>query len=339
MEYDFRPDDLRRLVQRMGVPARDAADVVQTAVTNVLDQHPRLDRSRELGGYVRRAVENEARTYLRRARRRGEVLTAFEEQEPGDVRPDPEREAMQRQRARRVHLVLGQIDEKLRGLVADFKLAEKSVEEIAAERGLKKKTVESQIARGLREFVARLARWQAEERWRGRDGVPCWLLVLAQPTEWPPAGPRCRAAWRELSRWVAQAAAATAAVAIPAGVLSSDDVFDRLPPAQLHASHILLAPSGAPLIEEGAESPSENARLTSPEANPVVVTVRAEPLEEVAHATRRAEEGLLFKVQALLQAGDTASVAEALQLLEEHRRRYRNGRLAEARRGLLARTQ
>ncbi|AUX33617.1 MULTISPECIES: RNA polymerase sigma factor [Sorangium] len=80
----------RRLARRFGVPARDAEDLAQDALLRELEADQRVELGEARAAYGATIVLNLARNHVRNARRRGEVLTPFDDHELHAERPTPE---------------------------------------------------------------------------------------------------------------------------------------------------------------------------------------------------------------------------------------------------------
>ncbi|XXX80272.1 sigma-70 family RNA polymerase sigma factor [Sorangium sp. So ce134] len=345
----------QRLARRAGVPAQSAEDVAQDALLRGLEAEQR----RELGGdpapYHVTIALNQARDHVRNARRRGEVLTSFDERELRDEHPSPEDLIRARQREALLRDLMSQVEPRYRDLLIKHDLEERPLADIAAELGLKVETVKTRHRRARERLKAAKRRWAARQRARGRDDEACVVGAF---------GLRDRGAWTGALRRLSVRILAQAGVVVLAGALVA-----ATPPSAGRASSLrqaVIAPGGAPALREltapgepaGAstavataipaareEPPSAErdgrragAAAESAPAPPVTTAPRAPP---PGGAARRAgserERSLIQKARAAIEARNATANVEARRLLERHAREFPRGRLAAEREALLRR--
>ncbi|WP_438004555.1 sigma-70 family RNA polymerase sigma factor [Sorangium sp. So ce321] len=149
----------RRIARRLGVPARHAEDVAQDALLRGLEADQRIALSENPAAYRIVIAANRARDHVRRARRRGEVLTSFDQSEIGAELPTPEELLRGRQRHARRRCLLERVDPKSRHLLIRHDLEEIPLAQIAAELGLTTEAVKTQQRRALERLEEEKRRW------------------------------------------------------------------------------------------------------------------------------------------------------------------------------------
>ncbi|WP_437580053.1 RNA polymerase sigma factor [Sorangium sp. So ce887] len=125
----------RRLARRLGVPARHAEDVAQEALLRGLEADQPVDLRQARTPYGATIVLNQARNHVRNARRRGEVLTSFDEDELRDESPSPEDLLRGQQREALMRSLINDVDPEYRDILIKHELEEMSLADIAAELG------------------------------------------------------------------------------------------------------------------------------------------------------------------------------------------------------------
>ena len=163
----------RRLVRRVGVPARHAEDLAQEALLRDWEARGRLEPGVDPAPYSVTIALNLARSHLRDASRRGEVLTSFDEHDFRGDQASPEALLRRQEREAVMRDLIEQVDPKYRDLLVEHEIEEKSLAEIAAELGLKLDTVRSQHRRAREQLDEAKRRWMAQQEFRGWDKVPC----------------------------------------------------------------------------------------------------------------------------------------------------------------------
>ncbi|WP_437925413.1 sigma-70 family RNA polymerase sigma factor [Sorangium sp. So ce291] len=100
----------RRLARRLGVPARHAEDLAQDALLRGLEADLRVELGEARASYGATIVLNQARNHVRNARRRGEVLTSFDDHELPAECPTPEEMLRRHQREALLRDLINQVD-------------------------------------------------------------------------------------------------------------------------------------------------------------------------------------------------------------------------------------
>ena len=149
--YDQQFERVYRLVQRLGVPERDAADVCQEVFLRV---HRGLERFRgdaQIGTWLFRIALNEARRWGRlRAVRQALLALYSREPQPGPGQPD---DVLARAEGwRELAAVLDQLKPKLREVFVLFEIEEMSLDQVSAVLNVGAETVKSRIKRARSEF-------------------------------------------------------------------------------------------------------------------------------------------------------------------------------------------
>ncbi|XXU43745.1 sigma-70 family RNA polymerase sigma factor [Sorangium sp. So ce1014] len=342
----------RRIARRLGVPARYAEDVAQDALLRGLEADPRIELSGDSAAYRVAIAANQARDHVRRARRRGEVLTSFDQSEMRDELPNPEELLRRRQRAARTRYLIGRVDPKYRHLLIQHDLEGIPLAQIAAELGLTTEAVKTQHRRALERLKVEKRRWLAEERARGRDGDACVPLVF---------GLHRRASWPATLRRLGLRIMAQGAFVVLIGTLVSW-VSPSFEPWRLPAA--VRAPGTAQVEQEGAASAQEGgassvaahvapaARDVSPPTSRADLrtdaAVHQTPAPSITTAPRSSAPGsaarrtvsqrewsLILDARSALDAHNALADLEARRLLEGHAREFPRGRLARERETLL----
>ncbi|AUX39939.1 uncharacterized protein SOCE26_013340 [Sorangium cellulosum] len=154
----------RRLARRLGVPARHAEDVAQDALVRGLEADQRIAPGGDRAAYRFVVALNQARDHVRTARRRGEVLTSFDESEcPVAESPNSEELLRGRQRHALTRRLLARLDPKHRDLLLKHDLEEVPLAQIAAELGLKTEAVKKRHSRARERLKEEKHRYIAEE--------------------------------------------------------------------------------------------------------------------------------------------------------------------------------
>ncbi|WP_437760075.1 RNA polymerase sigma factor [Sorangium sp. So ce1389] len=342
----------RRLARRAGVPAQNAEDVAQDALLRGLE----AERRRELGGdtapYRVTIALNQARDHVRNARRRGEVLTSFDERELRDEHASPEDLIRARQREALLRQLIGQVEPRYRDLLIKHDLEERPLAEIAADLGLKPETVKTQHRRARKRLEAAKRRWAAQQRARGWDEEACVLGAL---------GLCDRAVWTGALRRLGVKILAQGSFVVLAGA-----ILVVSPPSSGRAAWlrpVVTAPGSAPVTHDitapgdpgGAsmavalaapEEPPSAARdrgraEAGPEralASSIATAARtASPGSAARRAARERERSLIGQARAALEARNSRADVEARRLLERHALEFPRGQLAAEREALLRR--
>ncbi|WP_437566821.1 sigma-70 family RNA polymerase sigma factor [Sorangium sp. So ce542] len=341
----------RRIARRLGVPARHAEDVAQDALLRGLEADRQVEPSGDPATYRVAIAANQARDHVRRARRRGEVLTSFDQTEIQTELPDPEELLRGRQRHARVRTLIDRVDPKYRRLLIRHDLEEIPLAQIAAELGLTTEAVKTQHRRAIECLREEKRRWVAKERARGRDGDACVPLAFG----WHPRDSWPTALRRWALRVIVQGALMVLTGALVAEVSPSSEPW--LSPAALRAPGTTPGQQGAAPAQEGGTSSitapaapagrevppathRANARIDAAvdqmPAPPIATAPRASPPGSAARSTVSEREWSLIRdARSALNAHSAIADLEARRLLEAHAREFPRGRLAREREALL----
>lgn len=234
------------------MPARHAEDVAQDALLRALEANRGLGPDGDDAPYRVTIACNRARNHVRDARRRGEILTSFEEREIRAEHPTPEELLRARQREALVRHLVGQVDPKYRDVLIKHDLEGIPLVQIAAELGLHPEAVKTQHRRALEQLEAATQRWRAKQRSRGLDDAACIApLGLSRRQGWVGALGRWR--WRSVVQGatLAIAGAVVAELMVPSSVASwfrsAVDGYWTQPAAQASAP-LLAAQASVPLL-------------------------------------------------------------------------------------------
>jgi RNA polymerase sigma-70 factor (ECF subfamily) len=131
----------------------DALDAVQETFVKAFLGAPRWDGSADAGPWLSRIAVNHAIDRYRRAKRRRASFTPLEEGDHDERQaaeePSPERRAVSRDLGRRIEAALRGLPEKQRAVFVLRHYDEMSLEEIAAQLGLRLGTVKSSLHRAI----------------------------------------------------------------------------------------------------------------------------------------------------------------------------------------------
>ncbi|WP_437999878.1 sigma-70 family RNA polymerase sigma factor [Sorangium sp. So ce185] len=344
----------RRIARRCGVPARNADDVAQDALLRGLEADQRIEPGGDAAPYRVTIACNQARNHVRDARRRGEVLTSFDEHEIRAECPTPEELLRTRQREELMRRLIGQIDPKYRDVLIKHDLEGIPLAQIAAELSLHPEAVKTQHRRAREQLEAATQRWRAKQRSRGWDDAACVA----------PLGLYRRQGWiSSLGRWslrvlvqgatFALTSAIVAAVTSPSGLESWlrsaigsrwTELTEQAPvplpaePRGEQAGTPTAVSSGkdrAPLSEDrggrqagaGASATSAPSSATARRASP--------PATSAPPPISARERSLITRARRALEAHTAEADLEARQLLDAHAREFPRGRLAAEREGML----
>ncbi|WP_437708344.1 sigma-70 family RNA polymerase sigma factor [Sorangium sp. So ce448] len=333
----------RRLARRSGVPARDAEDVAQEALLRGVEADQRLDLGEGRTAYGATIVLNQARNHVRNARRRGEVLTSFDDHELQAECPTPEEMFRAQQREALLRELIDQVDPKYRDVLIKHEIEEVPLVEIASELGLKPKTVRTHHLRALEDLYAAVERRRARQRSRGWDDAACVPFAFDL---------RSRAGWlSKLGRLGIKILVQGAVVVLTGAVIAT--LPDSFSPESWLRAAVARAPAPAPAVEAIAPPPAQlplrapatpaaqqiaqpaqdrDARTPAPSGAPV--RRPSLPVRAVVPAVSEREQSLIDEARRAVE--DHNAVAEARRLLETHAREFPRGQLAAEREALLA---
>ncbi|MGK4002378.1 sigma-70 family RNA polymerase sigma factor [Sorangium sp. So ce1036] len=355
---------LRRLARRHGVPARHAEDVAQDALLRALEANRGIGPDGDDAPYRVTIACNRARNHVRDARRRGEVLTSFEEREIRAEQPTPEELLRARQREALMRRLVGQVDPKYRDVLIKHDLEGIPLAQIAAELGLHPEAVKTQHRRALEQLEAVTQRWRAQQRSRGWDDAACVApLGLYRREGWVSSLGRWR--WRivfqgatlaiagavvtelifpsSFSWWFRSAVdeqhrtepAAEAPVPRPA---AEAPVPRPAAPSDGRAGGPVAAPpgsDGAPLAEH-RDDVQAGARASRPHA-PSIAASRGAPPPAISRpeAISAREKSLIRRARRAFEDHTAEADLEARRLLEAHAQEFPRGWLAGEREEML----
>ncbi|WP_437893329.1 sigma-70 family RNA polymerase sigma factor [Sorangium sp. So ce124] len=337
----------RRLARLHGVPARDAEDVAQNALLRGLEVARRVELSGDPARYFVTIALNEARKHRRNQRRRGEVLTSFEERDPRDECPTPEELLRLRQQEELARDLLDRVGPKDRDLLVKHELEGTPLSTIAAELNVPLDTVRAQHRRAWDRLVAAFKRWTAQQPAHGRDESACVPLVL---------GLDRRASWTAWLRRLGVRIVVQGAFVVLTGALLS--AVPPLPSAEswLHPA-AFSAPGRAPapddVTAQGSRDSAHSAVAPGSASPAATGSARAEavasstPAPSVPTAPRISSPGspvwpavtaremrLISQARRAIEDNDGEGDHEARLLLEAHAREFPRGRLAAEREAL-----
>ncbi|WP_437607055.1 sigma-70 family RNA polymerase sigma factor [Sorangium sp. So ce834] len=353
----------RRLARRLGVPARHAEDVAQDALLRGLEADQRIAPGGDAAAYRVTIAINQARDHVRTARRRGEVLTSFDESELRAPCPNSEELVRGSQRHALTRRLINRVDPKYRHLLIKHDLEEIPLAEIAGELGLTTEAVKTQHRRALEQLAEEKRRYTAEQHARGRDAEACVPAAL---------GLYRRESWLATLRRLVFRILAQGALVVLTGALISG-LSHSLEPWLLPA--VARAPGSAPAAQEvtasaregGASATAEIGAPTAREVEPSgqqgdasavaavdrpaasakapprgevpgrVVRRSAAPRSAVHPAVSERERRLIRDARRALDAHTALADLEARQLLEMHKQEFPQGWLALEREALLKR--
>ncbi|WP_437875467.1 RNA polymerase sigma factor [Sorangium sp. So ce513] len=335
----------RRLARRVGVPARHAEDLAQEALLRGLKAEQRVDLGEARASYGATIVLNQARNHVRNERRRGEVLTSFDDHELRAEGPTPEEMLRQQQRDALLRYLVNQVDPKYRHVLIRHGIEEVPLVEIASELGLKPKTVRTQYRRALEDLAAAVERWRARQRSRGWDDAPC--VPFAFDLRGRQGGPS------KLGRLGIEVWVQGAAVVLTGALVAT--LPDSFGPASWSPQAAVHAPAPAVAVEESAPPPAQlsvrttaaaaaqeteqptrdrDARMAAPSGAPVRRS--SPPIRAAAPAVSEREQRLIAEARRAIEDHNALADAEARRALETHALEFPQGRLAAEREALLA---
>ena len=345
----------RRLARRVGVPARNAEDVAQDALLRAWEARERIEPGEDPAPYSVTIALNQARKHTRNARRRGEVLTAFDDRELQDERPSPEDLIRRRHREALTRSLIGQVDPRYREVLIRHDLEEQPLPEIAAELGLRLETVKTQHRRAREHLEAAKRRWIAQQRSRGWDEEACVPVALGlNPREWSADSLRKLGA-----KLLGQGVFVVLTGAVVAALPPSSGTEAWLQPPTVHAPAAAPVALGTVPPGQQREVPPEIA-MTAPrgqsiappvaprEGAPPVAAMNGKPASSAstAHGTpslvsaarptaSEREKNLIRQARKAIEAHNARADVEARRLLDMHAIEFPRGQLAAEREALL----
>ncbi|KYF93501.1 RNA polymerase subunit sigma [Sorangium cellulosum] len=347
-------DRYRRLARRRGVPAQSAEDVAQDALLRGLEADQRTELGVDPAPYHTTIVLNRARNHIRDARRRGEVLTSFDDHELRSECPTPEELLRLRQREKVLRDLIGRIDPGYRALLIKHELEEIPLSEIAAQLELPLATVRTQHRRGWEQLELAARRWRAQRRSRGHEETPCVPLTLGLYRR------ASRPAW--LRRLGVRILVQGAIVVLTGALVAAVPPLPSLEPSRLRTAD--RAPGTAPVaqdvaaagVRDGVQAAATPATPATDESSslaggtsarteamvsskPVpLATTRpraSSPASAVQSAVNERERSLIRDARRAVEAHEAMADLEARRLLEAHAREFPQGQLAAEREEML----
>ncbi|WP_437769015.1 sigma-70 family RNA polymerase sigma factor [Sorangium sp. So ce764] len=334
----------RRLARRLGVPARDAEDLAQDALLRELEANQRVELGEARAAYGATIVLNLARNHLRNARRRGEVLTPFDDDEPHAASPTPEEMLRTQEREAVLRDLINEVDPKYRDVLIKHELEEVPLIELASELGLNPKTVSTHYLRALEDLAAAVKRRRARQRTRGWDEAACVPFAFDL---------RGREGWlSKLGRLGIKILVQGAIVALTGAFVAT--LPDSFSPESWLRQAAMHVPALAPAVHETAQPPAQlameapaatavqeiaqpaqdrDARVPAPSGAPV----RRTPLRvrAVVPAVSERERSLIDEARRAIEDHNAFADADARRLLETHALEFPQGQLAAEREALL----
>ncbi|WP_437518429.1 RNA polymerase sigma factor [Sorangium sp. So ce1099] len=331
----------RRLARRFGVPARHAEDLAQDALLRGLEADLRVELGEARASYGATIVLNQARNHVRNERRRGEVLTSFDDHDFRAECPTPEEMLRRQQREELIRDLINQVDPKYRDVLIKHAIEEVPLVEIASELGLKPKTVRTHYRRALEDLAAAVRRRRARQRSRGWDDAACVPFAFDL---------RGREGWlSKLGRLGIKIVVQGAVVVLTGATIAT--LPDSFSPESWLRAAVVRAPAPAPAAEKNAQPPAElpmraaaaketaqpvqdrDARVPAPSGAPVRRT--SLPVRAVVPAVSEREQSLIAEARRAIEAHSAVADAEARRVLETHAREFPQGQLAAEREALL----
>ncbi|XXY51761.1 sigma factor-like helix-turn-helix DNA-binding protein [Sorangium sp. So ce269] len=311
----------------------------------------RIERGGDPAPYHTTIVLNQARNHIRDARRRGEVLTSFDEHELRSECPTPEELLRLRQREEVLRDLMGRIDPGYRDLLIKHELEEIPLSEIAARLELPLATVRTQHRRGWEQLELAARRWRAQRRSRGHEETPCVPLTLGLYRR------ASRPAW--LRRLGVRILVQGAIVVLTGALVAAVPPLPSLEPSRLRTAD--RAPGTAPMAHDvaaagardgvqaaatpasdessslaGGTSARTEAMVSSKPAPLAMTRPRASsPGSAVQSADNERERSLIRDARRAVEAHEAMADLEARRLLEAHAREFPQGQLAAEREEML----
>ncbi|MGK3985791.1 sigma-70 family RNA polymerase sigma factor [Sorangium sp. So ce136] len=335
----------RRLARRLGVPARHAEDLAQDALLRGLEADLRGELGETRASYGATIVLNQARNHVRSARRRGEVLTSFDDHELPAECPTPEEMLCRQQREALLRYLINQVDPRYRDVLIKHEIEEVPLVEIASELGLNPKTVRTHYRRALEDLAAAVERRRARQRSRGWDDAACVPFAFDL---------RGREGWLSKLGRLGMKILVQGAVVVLTGALIAPLPGSFSPEARLRQAAVHAA-APAPAVEEIAPPPAQLAPRTTaatvaqeteqptqdrdarvPALSGAPVRLTSLPVRAVVPAVRKREQSLIAEARRAIEDHNAVADAEARRLLETHAREFPQGQLAAEREALLA---
>lgn len=337
-------------IARMGVHEDDVDDVAQEVLTAAYLQRERFDPSRaSFRAWLLGIATREIRSHRRHLRRRREQLPPDDSFEPiSEEAPSSEVRLIDKRREAVLDELLDEIPEKRRCILVLHDLSGVEMTEIARELSLNISTAWARYRAARRDLDAAVRRWQARQQRKGYDIVPAVLVPLLEEAR----AERARTGLHDPSRATCSPADRGAAarrprtgigqrlggpaVILAMGLLGPvDGTCDQLAPRVATLATFALPPLPVASATPSVESRSTATPPPSPPAAGSALAAPARPLGKPdPRAQLLAEERFVNRAIIAMNAGQ---LQHALQLLEQHERRYRDGLLASRRNELLRR--
>ncbi|AGP39725.1 RNA polymerase sigma factor [Sorangium cellulosum] len=345
----------QRLARRVGVPARNVEDIAQDALLRGWEARERIEAGGDPAPYSVTIALNQARKHTRDARRRGEVLTSFDDRDFRDDCPSPEDLIRARQRKALLWRLLSQVEPRYRDILVKHELEEKSLAEIAAELGLKLDTVKTQHRRAREDLKEAKRRWMAQQESRGWDKEACVPVAfgLFRRSWWTTALHLQKVGAKVLVQ-AALIVLTGAFVATAPRASSSPRTTPRFRPAAVHADaatppeQYTAQPLGQPDAPravaaasppvQGIPAPGEHppAAMNGKPASPAATAARSSPPSRaVRPVVSEREKDLILRARKAIEARNARADVEARRLLEMHAMEFPRGHLAAEREALL----
>ncbi|MGK3986352.1 sigma-70 family RNA polymerase sigma factor [Sorangium sp. So ce136] len=346
----------RRLARRIGVPERYAEDVAQDALLRAWEARERIEPGEDPAPYSVTIALNQARKHTRNARRRGEVLTAFDDRELQDERPSPEDLIRRRQREALIRDLISEVDPGYREVLIRHELEEQPLAEIAAELGLQLETVKTQHRRARQQLKAAKRRWRARQRSHGWDEeacIPAVALGLYPREGWADSPRKLGAKLLGQGAFIVLTGAVVAALPPSSGAeawfrpatvhapAAAPVALGTAPPGQqreVPSAVAMTAPRGqglAPPVKP-REAPPAAAVNGKPGSHAAAAAAGASPPVGAARPTAsEREKNLIHQARKAIEAHNARADVEARRLLEMHAMEFPRGQLAGEREALL----
>jgi RNA polymerase sigma factor (sigma-70 family) len=308
-------------------------DVVQDVCIRLWQKSRLVREARTPAAYITEIVKEVVRIHRWRTQRREDALAAHGDQVSRAGAPTPEQHTFARQCCAIVDGFLDQIDKQALPLFIEHEVDGDSVAEIAARHGLKEGRVKKLLGTARRALEAAKVRWEAGDLRHGGGRLLRGVMVpfcFADLRGWLRSPPR-----------IAVRVALASTVILLANVLCPSDLYYPEARSAFQRVAHLAFPRFALSSSVGSSVSPARAAGPAPELAEHGVKAPAGPPSSSqsnarVHDASELEEKLLGGARAALFLGTPEGMVRARQLLEEHRARVPEGRLAPEREALLS---
>ena len=322
--YERYEDSLLDYLRRNGIRGEDQWEALQDVITDAWRKQDTYNPAQDLKAWLFGIAANVVKTYhRRRSARAAQVLRseAYDEvavESIPDPSPGPEENLIQENRRSMLERMVSSLgNESQRKALVLHEIRGLPLDDVAKETGASPKTVWARCEAARERCKAWLQRWQANERSKGRDGMPPIILPLFTREH-----AERRGSGDPLARREGHVLARVAVALLGLGCTS---------PALTVERPIALAPAATPVVLASPTPRPEPARVQpSPPRIEVAATAprRPEPRAPDTIASRH----IINRAEAEFKAGH---YDQAIHLLMEHKHRFPEGPLAEKRNSMI----